>query len=227
MSKEHAAVTAKIEEYRSQANAQLFTRPADGIIQEDRLVKFLSIRKGVFDVYEIHKTEIEALKQRPESFGGSLSALKEVSSLINNLRLAQAKGQAEAGMSDDEYRFMVEGIYRSAWMVEYMKGSQGKTPSETIDQAVDEAQKEMDKAEAEAKSQASPAPDAATSPMDDIEPDQVRTDNLDQPLIEGAKETRKAVAALEVPPANLALFRKYEVEIKKYSMSGLELIGLF
>jgi hypothetical protein len=31
---------------------------------------------------------------------------------------------------------------------------------------------------------------------------------------------------MDVPPANIALFQKYEAEIKKYAMAGLEWIGL-
>ena len=31
---------------------------------------------------------------------------------------------------------------------------------------------------------------------------------------------------MDVPPANIELFKKYEAEIKKYAMGGLEWIGL-
>jgi hypothetical protein len=36
----------------------------------------------------------------------------------------------------------------------------------------------------------------------------------------------QAAQALEVPKANVELFRKYEAEVKKYAMTGLELIGM-
>jgi hypothetical protein len=72
--------------------------------------------------------------------------------LINELRLAQAQGLADVGMSEDEYLFIVEQVYKTMWA---------------------DADKSAD-----------------------------------------------------VPPANLALFRKYENDIKKYAMGGLEWIGV-
>jgi hypothetical protein len=36
----------------------------------------------------------------------------------------------------------------------------------------------------------------------------------------------EANRSTDVSPANLALFRKYEADIKKYAMGGLEWIGL-
>jgi hypothetical protein len=39
-------------------------------------------------------------------------------------------------------------------------------------------------------------------------------------------ELGKAAQSLEVPKANVELFRKYEAEIKKYAMSGLGLVGM-
>ena len=31
---------------------------------------------------------------------------------------------------------------------------------------------------------------------------------------------------MDVPPANIALFKKYEADLEKYAMGGLEWIGL-
>ncbi len=36
----------------------------------------------------------------------------------------------------------------------------------------------------------------------------------------------EAAKAIDVPRANVELFRKYESDIKKYAMNGLELIGM-
>ena len=38
-------------------------------------------------------------------------------------------------------------------------------------------------------------------------------------------QARENAKQLDVPPANIALFQKYEADIKKYAMSGLEWIG--
>jgi hypothetical protein len=140
---------SRIEELQRKANANRFTPPADGTIREDRLQKFLDVRKRVYAVYEQHKTELDEMGKKKESDFGDV---RKGFVLINELRLAQAQGLADAGMSDDEYRFIVDQVYRTMWA-----------------------------------------------------------------------ETNKST---DVPAANLALFRKYEADIKKYAMGGLEWIGL-
>jgi hypothetical protein len=47
-----------------------------------------------------------------------------------------------------------------------------------------------------------------------------------QDLGRAAQDAREAGAQMDVPQQNIELFRKYEAEIKKYAMSGLEWIGL-
>ena len=45
-------------------------------------------------------------------------------------------------------------------------------------------------------------------------------------LKDQAEEAREAAQSLDVPAANVELFRRHEAELKKYAMSGLEWIGL-
>ena len=149
----------KIEELRRKANANHFTPPADLGISEDRLQKFLEVRKHVYGVYDRHKQELDEMGRKKQ---GDFGDVRKGFALINELRLAQAQGLADVGMSEDEYRFLVEQIYKSMWA-----------------------------SEASRSGNASPA--AADS---------------------------------SVPPANVALFRKYEPDIKKYAMGGLEWVGL-
>ena len=40
------------------------------------------------------------------------------------------------------------------------------------------------------------------------------------------KAGQEAGQTLQVPPENVALFRKYEADIRQYAMSGLAFIGL-
>jgi hypothetical protein len=54
-----------------------------------------------------------------------------------------------------------------------------------------------------------------------------------QQLREAARQAREQAAQavdsmkeIEVPPQNLALFRKHQDEIQQYAMTGLELLGL-
>jgi len=81
------------------------------------------------------------------------------------VRMAQAQALADVGMSEDEYRFMVQQVYKTLWASEVAK--------------------------------VSPGPEGGAS-----------------------------APTLDVPPANLALFRKHEAEIKQYAMGGLEWVGL-
>ena len=138
---------AQIEELKKKANAVPFTEPADGIVREERLVKFLDVRRRVFDVYAKHKDELEAMNKKKQA---DFSDVTHGLSVLGEVRLAQAQALADVGMSEGEYHFLIQQVYKSLW-----------------------------------------ASEAAT-----------------------------------VPPANLALFRKYEAEIKQYAMGGLEWVGL-
>jgi len=140
---------SRIAELQRKANANRFTPPADGTIREDRLQKFLEVRRRVYAVYERHQTELDEMgKKKQADFGD----VRKGFALINELRLGQAQAQADVGMSEDEYRFVVDQVYKTIWA--------------------------------------------------------------------------DANQSTDVPPANLALFRKYGADIKKYAMGGLEWIGL-
>jgi hypothetical protein len=142
----------KIEELKKKANAVPFTEPADGAIREDRLVKFLDIRRRVFDVYAKHKDALEAMNKKKQA---DVSDVARGLGVLSDVRMAQAQALADVGMSEEEYRFMVQQVYKTLYASEV------------------------------------------------------------------AKQT-----APGVPPANIALFRKYEAEIKQYAMGGLEWVGL-
>jgi hypothetical protein len=147
----------RITELQERANANAFTRPADSVVPEDRLLRFLEIRKRVLSVYEKHEAAIQSLKNKKD---GDLSDLRHGYNVLNELRLALAQAQADQRMSDSEYEFLVEQVYRSPWAHEAARP--------TVD--------------------GSPSPD--------------------------------------MPASNVALFRKYAPEIEKYTMTGLEWMGL-
>lgn len=176
-------ITAKTEEiakYEKTANANPFTRPPDGVIQEGRLQKFLEVRKQVYAVYEQHRPELEDLEKRTKdkkeaSFTDVMEAGTKLASLTADIRLAQLKGLSDLGMNEEEYRFIQMAVYQSAWASAAEKET-GRQPSEAVSEAMDEAS--------------------------------------------------RAAKALDVPKANLDLFRKYEADIKKYAMHGLAFIGL-
>jgi len=200
----------KITELQKKANAHPFAPPADGLIQEDRLVKFLNVRKRVFAVYERHKPDFEATdKSKPQGLE-ALKALGSLASVVNEIRLVQAEAMVDEGMSEAEYRFFVESVYKSMWASEVAKSTGGKSVSEAAGSATEAAAEAADQAE-----QAGQPPETVKAMRESA-----------QKLRDQAATSREEARKLDVPPATLELYRKYEADIKKYAMSGLEMVGL-
>lgn len=201
----------QIEDLKTKANEASFTEPSDGIVQEDQIVRFIAVRRNVYDVYSKNEAFIESMKDEKKK-EADFSDLRKGFALLNELRLAQAKGQAEQRMSDAEYAFLVGQIYKSSWAAHVADQTGGKTLTEATDEANRKAVEQMKQA-AERAAEQSPG-------MKETLEKQVGA------LEEHADEAHAAAAAAEVPPQNVALFRKYEADLKKYAMSGLEWVGL-
>jgi len=221
----------RIEQLHEKANAAPFDRPADGVIQEDRLVKFIDIRKRVFTVYEKHRAALEAMGQKKQGDWGDVT---KGFSVINEIRVAQAQALADVGMSEDEYRFMVEQVYKTAWAAEVAKATGGKSVSDAAADAYAKAAEAMEQARAgtqqgraaaeQARRQTgAPGTDAA---VEDTKEAEESVEEGIRDLRKQAEQARESARDMDVPPANIELFRKYEAEIKKYAMAGLEWIGL-
>jgi hypothetical protein len=214
----------RIEKLQEQANKNAFHRPSDGVIAEDRLVKFLDVRRRVYDVYKKYEKDIEARGKKQQGDFGDVTA---AFGMINEIRLAQAQAQADVGMGDDEYRFLVEQIYKTMWASEIAKSTGGKTPSEAAGQMYDQAAQAMQKMAAEArKAQQQAKAQGNDAAEDAAEEGQEEVQDGAEELRKQADEARARAKDMDVPPANIALFRKYEPQIKQYAMSGLEWIGL-
>src|SRR5262245_54059198 len=53
-----------IQELKKKADAAApFSRPSDDVVREDRLLKFLEIRKRMYSIYQQHRAEIEKLNK--------------------------------------------------------------------------------------------------------------------------------------------------------------------
>src|SRR5262245_18039552 len=80
-----------------------FNPPADGVITENQLQRFLNVRKALYGVYQNHSAELVKLKnsQNPD-FGSVVKGF----SMIKNLRATQAQALADQHMSPDEYKYM-------------------------------------------------------------------------------------------------------------------------
>ena len=202
-----AAEQKEIQDLQEKANRNTFTEPADGVINEPQLVKFIEVRKRVYDVYVKNEATIKSLKDKKE---GDLGDVRKAFALMNEIRLAQAKAQVEQGMSDSEYAFLVQQVYKSSWAAQVADSTGGKSVSEAAGQAYDQAAEQMKKAAGTASDGSSR--DAMEKGAKEMESQ--------------AGHVRESTQTLDAPPANIELFRKHEAELKKYAMSGLEWIGL-
>jgi hypothetical protein len=193
------------------ANANPFTAPEDGVVQEDRLVRFLAVRKRIHDeVYLKHKDMIEAQAQKEKA---DLSALAKLPLIIAELHAAKARGLAQQGMSEAEFGWLFRTVYGNLVLDGMARSGDGTT--------VAEADRASLKAMAEQAEQA-----AAVAEANPALPAEMK-----QQLRDAAKRAREEAdrgvemtKALDVPPANLALFQKHREEILKYTMGGLELL---
>ncbi len=210
-----SAKSSQISALEKKANANPYTAPADGVIPEARLVKFLEVRKLVYGVYERFQQDIKELERKQKahgseqaSFSDAISGAGKVAQIFTDVRLAQLQALADVGMSEQEYRDIQVAVYKTAWAAESQKQS-GKTPSEALAEANRQMQESMKTSLEAARKQGVAVPAFNEQAVKDSE-----------------NQMTQAAKALEVPAANVALFRKYEADIKKYAMTGLELIGL-
>jgi hypothetical protein len=199
----------QIQELQAEANKNPFAEPADGVISEPRLLKFIEVRKRVYDVYLKNEKTITALKDKKE---GDFGDVRKAYNLANEIRLAQAKAQVTEGMSDAEYAFLVQQVYKSSWAAQVSEATGGKSVSEAAGQAYDQAAQQMKKAAEAAGGRDEASRKALEKGMKDVEGQ--------------GEDVREATQSLDVPPANVELFRKHEADLKKYAMNGLEWIGL-
>jgi len=203
------AKTNEISKYEEQANANPFTAPADGVIQEERLLKFLEVRKQMYAIYQLHRAEIESVGKNKDA---SLSDIAKFASLVADLQVAKSKALASVGMSDSEYIFHQMAVYQSSW-ASTMQKETGKQFGENLTDAAEQSRGSLRKGLEEAAKAGYP--------------DGAQVSDEDVAQAEGAIEELAGKAkAMDVPQANIDLFRKHEAEITKYAMSGLSFIGL-
>lgn len=218
-----AAKVDEIDRWEEKANANAYAPPAGGVIPEDRFLRFLDTRKRVFAVYGRYEPDLRELQEKTEAAGDKLSpsdlwsAGGKLAEAAAEIRLAQMKALAEVGMSEAEYRDIQIAVYKSAW-ASGAETESGKLPAEAVSESMSEAAKQMQdalRAGLEA-AQKEGVPGSAKVSDEDVR-------KLQEEL---AKLGEEAGQVLEVPRANVELFRKYEADIKKYAMHGLAFVGL-
>lgn len=195
----------EVEQARKAANQAPFARPANDLVAEARLEKFIKVRAEVFNVYERYKSEIDARAERLKK--ASTTDVSDLASdvatgftFMSEIQKAEAFALAKQQMSEDEYAFITEQVYRSmlsGHAEELADGPSKKTRQEAADKVKAIKTEGMPK-------EAQEAIDAAA-----------------KQIAEGQESATKALESLKVPPENAALFKKYEADLKKYAMPGL------
>jgi hypothetical protein len=208
----------EINKYQREANRNPFSTPADGVIDEARFQKFMDVRKGIYAVYEEHKPELDELSQRgkdkkPASLGDVMEVGGKIAHLTSDLRLAQVKGLAQAGMSESEYRFIQGAVYQSLWASQVQKES-GLQPADLVEQAMKQASAATQDAMQKAQQAGASLPPGSSA------------EDINKKTEETMKQVTAQTTGMRVPQANIDLFRKHEEDIKKYTMGGLGLLGL-
>ena len=205
------ADTKQIDQDLKQANANPFTPPTDGVITESQLTRFLAVRKTMYGAYAKHKDMIEAQSKKKDA---DLSALAQLPGILMELRATKAHALAAQGMSEAEFTWMVGAVYRNLAAASVSKETNGAV-SEAVRTTGDQVVEAAEKAAAAAEADPNVPPEAK------------------EKLREAARQAREQAQAavesskvLDVPPANMALFKKHQDEIQQYTMGGLELLPL-
>lgn len=200
-----------VEKDLEKANANPFTPPADDVVEEDRLVRFLAVRKALHDkVYLKHKAMIEAQAQKKDP---DISALAKLPFIIAELRAAKAKALVDQRMSEAEFGWLTRTVYSNLVLAGMARDGDGTS--------VAEASRTSARAMAEQAEKAAEAAEANPSVPAEVK------EQLRDAAVRARAEADRAVEmskSLDVPQANLALFNKHKDEIVKYTMGGLELL---
>ncbi|MBX7184692.1 MAG: hypothetical protein K1Y01_06040 [Vicinamibacteria bacterium] len=198
----------EVEQARKSANAVPFSRPAGGLVAEPRLVKFIEVRASVFSVYEKYRGEIESRMAKVKEgksldFGDISTGL----TLMGELQKAETLALAKHGMSEDEYAFITGEVYKSMWTD---LGS-GEASKKAIIEAT-QAGKAAEAAMKAAESQGMP-PEAREAIA------KARTE-----IAASTEQAARDIQKVGTAPENVALFKKYEADLRKYAMPGLHIL---
>jgi hypothetical protein len=213
-----ASRSDEIEAWAQKANAHPYERAEDGVLSEERLEAFLAVRRNIHEVYERHRADLEELRRRMEG-GETLSATELLAvgvravRMYGDLRLAQVRALAEAGMSEREYYAIQTGVYVARGVSKTAEET-GRLPAEAVSETALQVQKAIRLAVRAARRRGVPGADRiADSDLAKLETGVAKVGD------EGAE-------ALAVPEANVELVREHQAEIDKYAMHGLALLGL-
>jgi hypothetical protein len=198
----------EVEAARKAANANAFTRPEGNVIAEPRLVRFIEVRSSVFSVYEKYRGEIESRvakvkDEKAVDFGDISSGL----TLMGELQRAETLALARHGMSEDEYAFITAEVYKSMW-TDFGESEAGKKAMRNAARAAETA------AEAMKGSGTEGLPPSARAELA----------KAGAEIAAGSRDATREIENMKTAPENVILFKKYEADLKKYAMPGLNIL---
>jgi hypothetical protein len=126
---------------------------------------------------------------------------------IGELQKAEVMALARHGMSEAEYSFITEEVYKSMW-TDFGGGAAGK-------QAVKEA--------AEAAKAAATAMKTAGGEGLPAEAREALA-RAGSEIAASSQQASREIEQMGTAPENVALFKKYEADLKKYAMPGLHIL---
>jgi hypothetical protein len=185
-----------------------FTPPSNGIITENQLQRFLNVRKSLYEIYRNHEAEFKDLQNQSNQSGFG-TAMKGFS-LMNELKKTQLEALTEQHMSPDEYRYIVTMVY-TTWGSKL--ANDAKPAANNAVEGLQKSIEELDKQIADPNT-----PDVLKEQLK-------KTKEAMEFQIKSYSEIANADASTSVAQTNIDLFNKYQKEITKYQMGGLEYLG--
>ena len=123
---------------------------------------------------------------------------------MGELQRAEALALATPAMPEDEYAFITEEVYKSMWTDFGSSKSEGN-PARQVSKAVQSASDALKNVDGKG------LPKEAADALE----------NASAGLSQGASEVSESLERVRTPAENVALFKKYEADLKKYAMPGL------
>ena len=174
---------------------------------EPRLVKFIEVRGSVFSVYEKYRGEIESRMAKVKEgksldFGDISTGL----TFMGELQKAETLALARHAMSEDEYAFITGEVYKSMW-ADLGAGDAGKKAIKDAAEAARSAAEAMKEAGAQG------VPPEAREALA----------RAGSEISATARDASERIEEIGTAPENVALFKRYEADLRKYAMPALNI----
>lgn len=177
-----------------------FVEPADHLISEAQLQRFLSVRKSLHSIWKQHEAEFKEMEKNKERISGALKGLE----IVQEVRKVQLAALEKAKMSPNEYAYVDSAVYGA--MVMEMTN---RLANDLIQLEIDNVNKQL-----EQPGTTGTAREKLTEMKHSMEK------MLADKKAAQQQEIDSRIAA--TPAENTQLFKLHEQEINQYWMEGLQ-----